>query len=34
VNYFAGSNTNATVFVYNGSATAANVAVKVLNMHP
>ena len=31
VNYFAGSNTNATVFVYNGSAAAANVAVKILN---
>jgi hypothetical protein len=30
-NYYSGSNTNAAVFVYNGSATAANVAVKILN---
>jgi hypothetical protein len=30
-NYDSGSNTNASVFVYNGSATTANVAVKILN---
>ena len=30
-NYNSGSNTNASVFVFNGRATAANVAVKILN---
>jgi hypothetical protein len=30
-NYFSGSNTNASVFVFNGSATTANVAVHILN---
>lgn len=30
-NYNSGSNTNAAVFVFNGSSTTANVAVQILN---
>lgn len=30
-NYFSGGNTNASVFVYNGTAVTANVAVQILN---
>ena len=30
-NYFSGSNTNASVFIFNGSASSANVAVNILN---
>jgi hypothetical protein len=30
-NYFSGGSTNATVFVFNGSASAANVAIHILN---
>lgn len=30
-NYFSGSNTNASIFIFNGSASAANVAVHILN---